>query len=215
MELSKIIKADIKDIDEEIITRAAEIIKKGGIIIFPTDTIYGLMAQAFDPQVVKKVFRLKGRESEKAMPVLIQSKRQLYQLVRKIPSQASTLIKQFWPGPLTIVFKAKKTVPDIICGEKKSIGVRLPDSSWTRALIKKCKSPLIATSVNPSGYPSSIRIEEIPESIKDKVDLIIDVGPSAMKLPSTVIDMTLTPPKVLREGAISKKNLQEYLPEII
>jgi L-threonylcarbamoyladenylate synthase len=194
---------------------ASEVIRGGGIIIFPTDTIYGLGCNAFHGPALEAVFQLKTRPVHKPLPVLVNGSAQLNDLISgPLSPLAKKLIRKFWPGALTLILPASQQVPDMVTGGTHTIGVRMPDCTLILDLITLTQVPLIATSVNVSGCPASGKISKIITEWASKVDLILDGGDDESTSASTVLDLTVHPPKIMREEAIGSQQLQPYLGEI-
>lgn len=196
---TKVIKIDPENIDQEEIEQAAEIIKKGGIVAFPTETVYGLAADFLNNQAVDKISKVKKRPKGKPLTVQIQDIASLEELTCDIPAFAYQLMGRFWPGPLTLVFKAKKS---------GTIGVRIPDNRIARSLIKASQTPLVAPSANLSGEPAARTAEEVLEIFDGLIEMIIDGGGVELGVASTVVDLTVSPYRILREGTICQKDIQ-------
>ncbi|NVM22230.1 MAG: threonylcarbamoyl-AMP synthase [Desulfobacterales bacterium] len=201
----EILSVDPESPDREMIARAAALIKKGGLVIFPTNTFYGLGAAAFDIEAVDRVFRVKERDPQRPLPILIADMADLDPLVRTIPQTATRLIEAFWPGGLTLVFHAADVVPQNLTGHTGKIGVRLAGHPVASAMVKTAGSPVTATSANLSGKPGCTAVAGIDRRIKDRVDLVLDAGTLGGKKGSTVVDVTVEPPEILREGVISSQ----------
>ncbi|MEW5801397.1 MAG: L-threonylcarbamoyladenylate synthase [bacterium] len=192
------------------IQRAAEVVKRGGLLIFPTDTVYGLGCSAFHEPALERIFSLKERPLGKPLPVLVSGLEQLTCLIRgPVSPLAKKVIREFWPGALTLIFPASDRIPDLITAGTKTIGVRMPGCQSILDLITLTRLPLAATSVNISGMPVVQEMSRLIAEWAPKVDLILVGGTGGIA--STVIDLTVHPPKLLREGAISAKKLQRYL----
>lgn len=204
---NKIIETDTANPDPNTISIAAQVIKKGGIVAFPTDTCYGLAVNPFDANAVDRLFEIKGRNPEKAFILLVSSIEMLQKVITQISPLQKSLIKEFWPGPLTLILKKNHCVPNQVGGKNQTIGVRYPKAELSIRLIEKVGFPLTATSANRSGERPSETAKEIKESIGEKLDLILDAGRCG-KPPSTILDLTVTPPKLLRKGGLSKKQLE-------
>lgn len=191
------------------IKEAAEVIKNGGTVAFPTETVYGLGANALCPEAVKKVFRAKGRPSDNPLIVHIAEISDLKLIVKRPPKSAVALIDEFWPGPLTIILKRKKVVPDIVTGGLDTVAVRMPDNRIALSLIRKSGVPLVAPSANLSGKPSPTRPKDVASDLFGKVDIIIDGGKTRIGIESTVIDMTTRPPVLLRPGGLPLEEIEK------
>lgn len=197
--------------DVSVWERVIDIFKKGGVIAYPTETFYGLGVDPFNETAVKKLFHLKGREADKPISILVNDKKMLAGIAEEIPLSAEKLIKKFWPGPLTIIFKAKKSIPTTLTAGTGTIGVRISSNPITQKLLETIDSPITTTSANPSGKKSPVTADEVMNYFKNKVDLILDGGVLSGKLGSTVVDFTEGCLKVIREGEIPIKRLVESL----
>jgi L-threonylcarbamoyladenylate synthase len=186
--------------------------QRGGSVIFPTETIYGLGAIAIDAKAVANLFSIKGRSPEKPPPIIVSDHQQLLQLVSEIPPQAKTLMEKFWPGALTIIFPAKNSLPKIICGkstfdgkEISTIAVRMTSHPLAKKLCEEAGAPLVATSANFSGATGRAAapqtLDDIPFDFLQKVNVIID-GKVGAGIASTIVDCTVSPAHVLRQGAV-------------
>ncbi|MEK7569478.1 MAG: L-threonylcarbamoyladenylate synthase [Patescibacteria group bacterium] len=194
---------------EKVAAKAAEIIRRGGLVVFPTETVYGLGASVFDERAVKKIFKAKGRPSDNPIIVHIARFSQLKELAEKISGIDKKLIKRFWPGPLTLIFKKRKRVSSIITGGLPSIAVRMPTHPFARNLIRKAGVPIAAPSANISGRPSGTLGRHLRQDLSGRVDLIIDAGPSSVGLESTVIKTEGGKIFILRPGAVTKEILEK------
>jgi len=202
---TKILKINPRRPERDKINEAVKIIKKGGLIIFPTETVYGLGCNALNKRAVARVFKIKKREQGKPLLILIGQKKNLKKFVKNIPPLARKLIKKYWPGPLTLVFWKSKKIPSIVTGGSEKIAIRLSSSKIVQELTKELALPLVGTSANLSGK-GNIRLPKgIIRQFKNKVDLIIDGGRTPLSLASTVIDVTGKVPVILREGPIKLK----------
>jgi len=201
--------------ETDFINEAAKVIKKGGIVAFPTGCLYGLGADAFNAETVEKIFRIKHRPYNKPLLVLINDQNDLPALVRNIPPAALNMMKSFWPGKVTIVFEAIDTLPKNLTAGTGKIGVRLPKHKVASALVKKINSPITGTSANISGNTGYSRISDFDPCIIDKLDLILDAGQLKGGIGSTVVDVTTELPKVLREGEISAKDIFAVVSDIV
>lgn len=182
---------------------AADRLRSGGLVAFPTETFYGLGAHALDAAAVARVFQAKGRPAEKPLLVLVDSIPMVYLVAAAIPERASRLMGRYWPGPLTLVLPARSGLPSALTAGTDTIGVRLPGHAIARALVRAVASPVTAPSANPHGAPSPRTAEEVAASLGDAVDLILDAGPTAGGSPSTLVDLTGARARVLRAGAVT------------
>jgi L-threonylcarbamoyladenylate synthase len=201
----KVVKIDHANPRPDLISEAALIIKNGGVISFPTRYLYGLGADAFNADAVDRIFKIKQRPYNKPLLVLVDKQKDLTRLVRNVPSVATHIMERFWPGEVTIVFEAKDSLPENLTGGTDRIGVRMPEHPVALALTNSVKGPITATSANITGQDGCSRIQDLEPLIADKLDLILDAGPLKGGIGSTVIDVTVDPPKILREGAVSAK----------
>jgi len=193
--------------DPKLISEAVNIIRKGGIIAFPTKGLYGIGADAFNFKAVKRIFDIKRRPLNKPVLVLINDLKDLDKLAAHVPKTAKLIIDASWPGNITIVFKAKEALPENLTAGSGKIGVRLPVHKVSRALVCGINGPITGTSANISGKTGCSNIENMDISIIEKVDLILDAGHLKGGPGSSVIDVTLDPPQILREGEISGKKI--------
>ncbi|MFH0954974.1 MAG: L-threonylcarbamoyladenylate synthase [Candidatus Micrarchaeota archaeon] len=184
-------------------------VRKGKLVVFPTETVYGLGANAFDEKAVRKIFKAKKRPADNPLIVHIANKKQANQLAKKIPKKARILMKRFWPGPLTIVLKKKKIVPRIVTAGLSTVGIRFPLHPVARKLIELAKVPIAAPSANTAGKPSATRAFHADRDLLNCVEWVIDSGPSPIGLESTIIDCTKTIPVLLRPGKISLEQLEK------
>jgi len=199
---------------DSVLERASAIIKRGGTVAFPTETVYGLGADGLNPKAVLKIFEAKKRPPGNPLSLLVHSREDVERVSRNIPQGAFRLMDTFWPGPLTIVLEKNDIVPDITSGGLKSIGVRMPDHRVPLELIKRAGTPLAAPSANLSGKPSPSLASHVISDLTGRTDAILDGGEAAIGLESTVIDMTAKPPVILRPGAVSIKELENVIGKV-
>ncbi|AFA47020.1 L-threonylcarbamoyladenylate synthase [Acetobacterium woodii] len=192
----------------------ASLIKNGGTVVFPTETVYGLGADALNPQAIKKIFAAKGRPDDNPLIVHIADLNDVQRLVAEIPEKAKTLMKVFWPGPLTIIMEKAAVIPTEVTAGLNTVGVRFPDHPIAQAFIKTAGCPIAAPSANRSGRPSPTQGKHVLEDLDGRVDGIILSSDAELGLESTVIDMTIDPPVVLRPGDITLAELREVLGEV-
>ena len=204
-------KADL----EKQIKKAISILKKGGVVAYPTDTVYGLGACMTDTAAVDRIFQVKGRPKGMALPVLLTDKVQMESILTSVPLSARRLADEFFPGALTIILPKSNSVPDIITGGGRTVAFRIPDHRVPLALIKGLGKPIVGTSANLSGQPSALTAAEVQAQIGDKIDMVIDGGRCPGGIESTVIDLSGKKPVVRRQGAISIEKLRKILPDII
>jgi L-threonylcarbamoyladenylate synthase len=193
------------------IKEAAQIIKKSGLVAFPTETVYGLGANALDENAVKKIYKAKGRPSDNPLIVHVSHINQLSHICKDISDDAYKLYNKFSPGAITIVLKKQDKIPKITSGNLTTIGVRIPSNNIAIELIKSCGVPICAPSANISGKPSPTNARHVYFDLNKKIDIILDGGECEVGVESTVIDMTAKTPTMLRPGAITKKMIEEAL----
>lgn len=197
-----------------IIDEAAEIIRKGGTVAFPTETVYGLGADGLNPDTVLKIFEAKERPPGNPLSLLVHSREDIKKVAKNIPEKALLLMDTFWPGPLTIVLEKKDTVPEITSGNLPTIGLRMPDHRIPLELVKRACTPLAAPSANLSGKPSPSLAIHVLADLAGRIDAVIDGGGTAIGLESTVVDLTVEPPVVLRIGAVGIGELEKVIGKI-
>ncbi len=189
------------------IDQAISVLKQGGIVAFPTDTVYSLGASISMVPAVERVYRVKQRPHQRALPVLLADISQIGEVARVVPSIAQILADKFLPGALTLVLPKLETVPDIVTGGGNTVAIRIPAHPIPVALVRGVGTPIVGTSANLSGQPSALTYEEAHAQLGDKVDLIIDGGRCPGGTESTIVDLTGETPVILREGAISREEL--------
>ena len=194
---------------------AGEILRNGGLVGFPTETVYGLGANGLDEEAVKKIYKAKGRPSDNPLILHISEKEDLNELISDLPKEAEICMDRFWPGPLTMIFKKSDIVPDIITGGLDTVAVRMPNHEIARSIIREAKKPIAAPSANTSGRPSPTRASHVIEDMDGRIDMIIDGGNTGIGLESTVLDLSGECPMVLRPGKITLEDLKEVLPNVI
>ena len=193
---------------------AAEIIRNGGLVAFPTETVYGLGGNALDPDASKKIYAAKGRPSDNPLIVHISSVDQLDGIADGIPEKAKKLMDAYWPGPMTLIFKKKPSVPDETTGGLDSVAVRMPVHPVAKALIDAAGLPIAAPSANVSGRPSPTKAEHVIEDLNGRIDMIIDGGQSEVGLESTIIDVSSDDVYLLRPGGITVKMIEDVIGSI-
>ena len=189
----------------------SDIIKNGEIIVFPTETVYGIGANAFDEDAVRKIFIAKGRPSDNPLIVHLDNKEKIKDVAIDITQVEQKLIDSFMPGPFTIILKKNSNIPNIVSGGLDTIGVRVPRNKIAQCIIKSSKLPIAAPSANISGKPSGTTIEEIREELENKVAAIIDGGKTKIGLESTVVKVINEVPIILRPGAITENDIKEII----
>jgi L-threonylcarbamoyladenylate synthase len=197
--------------DESIIAEAADILRAGGIVAFPTETVYGLGADALNENAVRGVFAAKGRPADNPLIVHIADISQLDELSSDVTEQATLLTKHFWPGPLTVVLKARPHVPKVVTGGLDTIAIRMPAHNVPLALIRKSGCCIVGPSANLSGKPSPTTAQHVYDDLNGKIEMILDAGPTIIGVESTVIDVTHTPPVILRFGGTPKEEIEKII----
>lgn len=196
------------------IKEAGAILRSGGLVAFPTETVYGLGANGLDAEAVKGIYLAKGRPSDNPLILHIIDEAELNQLVLQVPEQAKLLMQRFWPGPLTMIFRKRPHVPDVTTGGLATVAVRMPSHPVARAIIAAAQVPVAAPSANRSGRPSPTVAAHVIRDMEGRVEMIVDGGPCEVGVESTVLDLTGETPVLLRPGGISFEELQEVLGEV-
>jgi L-threonylcarbamoyladenylate synthase len=184
------------------IDEAVYVLKRGGVIGYPTETVYGLAVDAYNEDALRKLFMIKEREMNKPISLLVRDVAMVEAVASRIPPVALSLIRGYWPGALTIIFAASERCSPILTGQSGKIGVRISPHRIVQTLLDAFKNPITATSANLSGMPSVVDSHEVYRVFRGKIDLVIDGGTAPGEGESTVIDVTVSPPKVLREGVV-------------
>ncbi|MCS3924661.1 L-threonylcarbamoyladenylate synthase [Methanosalsum natronophilum] len=193
---------------------ASSVVYNGGTVAFPTETVYGLGANALEHSAVSKIFEAKGRPADNPLIVHISSKEDISKIALEIPDQAHKLIDLFWPGPLTLIMKRKRIVPDITTGGLDTVAIRMPANKIAISLLKNSGCPIAAPSANLSGKPSPTTAQHVLKDLNGKIDIIIDGGDVTIGLESTVLDLTSSYPTILRPGDISYNDLCAHLDRV-
>ena len=199
-----------KDIKEGV-KKAAEIIKRGGLVAFPTETVYGLGANGLDENAVPKIYEAKGRPSDNPLILHISKLDEIEDIVKEIPKSALILAEEFWPGPLTMVFKKSERIPYRTTGGLESVAIRMPSNKIARELIEAAGVPIAAPSANSSGRPSPTKAAHVIYDLDGKIDMVIDGGEVDIGIESTIVDVTTEVPVILRPGFITEKMLSEAI----
>ena len=195
--------------------KAAEIIKNGGIVAIPTETVYGLAANTFNEESVKKIFLAKGRPSDNPLIVHIAEINDIYRIVSDFPNKAKKLAEKFWPGPLTMILPKKSVIPSAVTASMNSVAVRFPSHLSAQEIIKKSGVPLVAPSANSSGSPSPTNANHVLKDLNGKIDAVLDGGECSVGLESTVISLVEETPRLLRPGAVTPDDIRETIGDII
>ncbi len=200
--------------DEDIYIQAAQIICRGGLVAFPTETVYGLGADGMSEDAAGKIYAAKGRPSDNPLILHIADREGLDRIADKVTEKAEKLMQSFWPGPLTLIFEKKKEVPYCVTGGLETVAVRMPSHPAARELIRKSQTAIAAPSANVSGRPSPTRAEHVIEDMAGRIDMLIDGGSVGIGLESTIVDMTVDPPMLLRPGYVTVPMLEQVVGEL-
>ncbi len=194
---------------------AAAVLRDGGLVAFPTETVYGLGADGLNPAAVRRIFAAKGRPADNPLILHVSGPEMLGQVVREVPAEAGALMREFWPGPLTLVLPRQPAVPDEVTAGLNTVAVRCAAHPVALALIAAVGRPLAAPSANRSGRPSPTRAEDVLEDLAGRIDAVLDGGPSGVGVESTVVDLTVEPPAVLRPGGLPPEDLRRVIPALV
>lgn len=195
----------------DVVAKAAAVVRAGGLVAFPTETVYGLGANALDPAAVGRIFSAKGRPATNPLIVHVGDIAAAQPLARDFPEAARRLAERFWPGPLTLVLPKSDRVPDAVTARGSTVALRVPAHPVAHALLRGCCLPLAAPSANPSTLLSPTTAEHVRRGLDGKIDMILDAGPTAGGLESTVLDLTATPPRLLRPGLVTPAQIEAII----
>ncbi len=201
--------------DGAAIQEAAAIIRSGGLVGFPTETVYGLAADALNRTAVARVFEVKARPLDSALILHLAGADEAPRYVRAIPAVARDLMRDFWPGPLTIILPRAELVPEITAGGRENIAMRVPDHPVARDLIRACGTALVGPSANKTGRPSPITAADVLAELDADIEAVLDAGPAPLGMESTVLDLTSSPPAILRPGSVTLEQLSPYLGPLV
>lgn len=202
----QVLKADSRGIE-----KASQIILRGGVVAFPTETFYGLGADVLDLEALQKVFQIKRREENKPLLLLVADQTWLPELVKEIPPVAGKLMEKFWPGPLTLVFQASPHLPSVLTANTGRVGLRISSHPVAQALVQAVGRAITATSANVTGHPSASLASEVSHALGKGVDAILDGGKTAGGVGSTVLDVSGALPNIIRQGTVSPTELAPFL----
>jgi L-threonylcarbamoyladenylate synthase len=208
---TRILKCNTPAATKTAVARAVEVIRRGGLVAFPTETVYGLGANALDARAVRAVFVAKGRPSDNPLIVHVASADQARSLAKHFPPVAEKLARAFMPGALTLVLRHNDTLPQIVTANLDTVAVRIPNHNVALALIRAAGVPLVAPSANLSGHPSPTTAQHVAEDLRGRVDIILDGGPTRIGLESTVVDVTCRPPVILRLGGVTVEQIRKVI----
>jgi L-threonylcarbamoyladenylate synthase len=211
----RIIKIDLKNMEESLFDRIAELFARGGVIGYPTETVYGLGGDAMNGMAVRRISGLKGRETQKPFLCLVHSKERLYPIVDRVSGKAEKLMDVFWPGPLTLIFPVSQKHPELLRGGSDKIGIRISSDPICQKLTEKYDNPIISTSANRSGQNPIRTAGEVMASFGNDLDLVLDGGLRNGLNPSTVLDMAEDPPRVIRKGAVPIEEIKQIIGDVV
>jgi L-threonylcarbamoyladenylate synthase len=206
-----VIQVDAREPQPEVVQQACEVLRRGGLVAFPTDTLYALGANALDPAAIERVLTVKGRHHGKPLSVLVPSVEAGAALAASLPDGVQALMRAFWPGALTVVVRASAKIPSVLTAATGTVGLRMPAGAVAQALLAAFAGPIIGTSANKTGAADPADAKTVQKAIGGQIDLILDGGRVALGVPSTVIDCTAEPARILREGAIARTALQDKI----
>lgn len=209
--ITQVLKVDALAPDPAVLDQAAAILRRGGLVAFPTETVYGLGANALDPAAVARIFAAKSRPATNPIIVHVQDVAAAQRLTTAWPEAAERLARRFWPGPLTLVLPKKNDVPNIVTAGGPTVAVRAPSHPVALALLQACGLPLAAPSANRSTELSPTRAEHVLQSLDGSIEMLLDAGPASGGLESTVLDLTVVPPRLLRPGLISPEEIETLI----
>jgi L-threonylcarbamoyladenylate synthase len=216
--ITRVVAIDPVTPDRVAIAEAASILRAGQLVAFPTETVYGLGADGLNPIALNQIYAVKGRPSDNPLILHIASRDQLSLVAADIPTIAHRLVQAFWPGPLTLILPKTSRVPDLATAGLTTVAVRMPAHPVALALIHAAQKPLAAPSANRSGLPSPTTAQHVFDDLRGRIPLILDAGPTHIGLESTVLDVTCTPPVILRPGGIAREDIEAvagHLPEVM
>jgi L-threonylcarbamoyladenylate synthase len=208
---TRVLKVNPTEPEKEVIAEAAAVIRSGGLVAFPTETVYGLGADALNEAAVRRIFEVKGRPPDNPIIVHVADRDSVYLLASEVPRAAEELISRFWPGPLTLVLKRTELVPAVTCGGLETVAVRMPAHQVALELIREAGVPIAAPSANVSGSPSPTSTEHVLRDLGGKIEMVLDGGPAEIGVESTVIDMTVDPPELLRPGGLPLEGIEDVI----
>lgn len=205
-----------KTVDKEkVYSQAVDFLNQGEVVAFPTETVYGLGAVATNEEAVKKIYEAKGRPSDNPLIVHIGTIEEVSNYIEEVPEQAKKLMERFWPGPLTLIMKVKKGVlAESVTAGLDTVGLRMPNHEVALTLLRKLKKPVAAPSANRSGKPSPTKASHVFEDLEGRIPLILDGGTTGIGIESTVLDVTMSPPVILRPGGVTKEMLEEVIGKV-
>lgn len=209
-----VLKVGVQNPEIEKIQTAADFIRNGGLVAFPTETVYGLGADALNPKAVLELFKAKRRPLDNPPIVHVGKASDVYRLIKKVPPKAEKLMETFWPGPLTLIFERSVVVPTVTVADLDTIAIRMPNHNVALALLRESRCAIAAPSANLAGKPSPTMAKHVLDDLDGRIDAVLDAGPTYIGVESTVLDMTVEPPQILRPGGTPYEALKEVLGDI-
>jgi L-threonylcarbamoyladenylate synthase len=213
--MSLVLKADPPSYPPESITQAARILRDGGVAVFPTETVYGVGADMRNAEAVGRVFALKNREPSQPLMAHCASPIQMLEYVAEVPEWVQPLMGRFWPGPLAMIFRSTDKVPSVVTGGGRTVGIRMVGYPVTRDLLEELGAPIAGTSANLHGEPATSRFAAVNPSLLERVDVALDAGLCGQDVPSTVLDVTCRPPRIVRVGAVSVQAIEAVVGRVL
>ena len=212
--ITRVWQLDPRHPDQQLINKAAAIIKSGGLVAFPTETVYGLGAHGLSSEAVAKIYCAKGRPSDNPLILHVANLQMAARLSRELPTEAKLLMEKFWPGPLTLVVSRAEGIPQVVTGGLDTVAIRMPDHPVALALITTAGVPIAAPSANRSGRPSPTTADHVRADLEGRIDALLDAGPSGVGVESTVLDLTGAVPVILRPGGVTYEQLKQIIPKV-
>jgi L-threonylcarbamoyladenylate synthase len=210
-----VLKAEPPSYSPESIQRAGAVLRAGGVAVFPTETVYGVGADIRNAEAVGRVFFLKHRKPSQPLMAHCASPVQMLEYVAEVPERVQSLISRFWPGPLALILRSTDKVPAVVTGGGRTIGIRMVGHPVARDLIEELGAPVAGTSANPHGEPATSRFDAISPELLEQVDVALDAGLCGRDMPSTVLDVTCDPPRVVRVGAVSVQDIEAVVGQVV
>jgi L-threonylcarbamoyladenylate synthase len=210
-----VLKAEPPSYSPDTIQQAARILRDGGVAVFPTETVYGVGADIRNVDAARRVFGLKNRKPSQSLMAHCASSVQMFEYVAKVPEWAQPLINRFWPGPLAMIFRSTDKVPSVVTGGGRTIGIRMVGHPVARDLLEELGAPIAGTSANRHGEPATSRFAAVNPSLLEQVDVALDAGLCGSDVPSTVLDVTSDPPRLVRLGAVSVQAIEAVIGRVL
>ncbi|MBR9978039.1 MAG: threonylcarbamoyl-AMP synthase [Bacteroidetes bacterium] len=208
---TRLLPTDNEGAVEYAIAHGAELLRTGKLLAFPTETVYGLGANALDEIAVRRIYEVKGRPKDNPMIVHVHAKEQARELMQSVPPCFDELANEFWPGPLTLIVERNAAIPDVVTAGLSGVALRLPDHALARALLRRTALPVAAPSANVSGRPSPTDARMVMDYLDGRIDAVLDGGPCAVGIESTVLDISMKQPVILRPGTVTREDIEDVL----